>query len=181
MDMNKPDLSQYSEAETLRDGKQILIKAIHPVDKEELLEGFHRLSPQSVYFRMFTAKKDLTQDELESFTNIDFEDNMALVVWIEESGERNIIGGGRYSIFKREPAVVAEVAFSVVDIYQGQGIASLLLKHLIDIGRTQGVDEFYATVLPNNNAMLKVFEKSGLPVSVNRTRDETEVRLDLKQ
>ena len=179
--MNVTPLSEYAAVETIRDGKQISIKAISTEDKQELLEGFHRLSPKSVYFRMFSAKKDLTPAELEYYTNIDFKDNVALVVWLNEDGDENIIGGGRYSIFKREPAVSAEVAFSVLDTYQGLGIASFLLKHLVDIGRQAGVDEFYATVLPKNNAMLRVFEKSGLQDSVTRSTDEVEVRLLLNR
>ncbi len=181
MNINVEDLSEYSAVETLRDGKQISIKAISPEDREELLEGFHRLSSKSVYYRMFSAKKDLTPAELEYFTNIDFKDNVALVVWLNEEGEENIIAGGRYSVFKREPVVAAEIAFSVVDDYQGLGIASLVFQHLADIGRREGIDEFYATVLPRNAAMQRVFEKSGLQESVHRSADEFEIRMVLNK
>ena len=181
MDINIDKLNEYAAVENLRDGRKITIRAIRPMDKQELLKGFHRLSSESIYFRLFTFKKDLTEPELERLTHIDFKDDVGLVVWTEEDGKENLIGGGRYNIFRRQPLVSAEVAFSVVDDYHGKGIASLVLKHLAAIGRKQGVNEFYATVLPRNRAMLRVFEKSGLPSTVNQTRDEVEVHMQLNQ
>jgi ribosomal protein S18 acetylase RimI-like enzyme len=57
----------------------------------------------------------------------------------------------------------AEIAFAVVDQYQGQGIGAALMHHLAAIAQTAGLEELIAEVLPDNLAMLKVFEKSGFP------------------
>jgi ribosomal protein S18 acetylase RimI-like enzyme len=65
----------------------------------------------------------------------------------------------------------AEVAFAVVDEYQGQGIGAALMRHLAAIAREAGLKELVADVLPDNIPMLKVFEKSGLRVrSTKRER-----------
>ncbi len=58
----------------------------------------------------------------------------------------------------------AEIAFTVEEDYQGQGIASNILRHLINIAREKGVSQFEAYVLPENSAMLAVFARSGLPM-----------------
>jgi RimJ/RimL family protein N-acetyltransferase len=55
------------------------------------------------------------------------------------------------------------VAFLVIDTFQGLGIASRLFKHLVAIARTAGITHFEAEVLPANEAMLKVFSRSGIP------------------
>ena len=55
----------------------------------------------------------------------------------------------------------AEIAFVVVDAYQGQGIGTILMRHLAVLARDAGLKELVAEVLPENTAMLKLFEKFG--------------------
>jgi GNAT superfamily N-acetyltransferase len=71
--------------------------------------------------------------------------------------DRKFVGGARYVVTKPGEA---EVAFAVVDQYQGQGIGATLMRHLAAIAREAGLREFTAEVLPHNKAMLQVFEKS---------------------
>ena len=85
-----------------------------------------------------------------------------------------IVGGGRYFVVR--PGT-AEIAFAVVDEFQGQGLGSALMRHLITIARDAGLKEFVAEVLPDNAAMLKVFEKSGL--SLTRKREAQVVHVAL--
>ncbi len=58
----------------------------------------------------------------------------------------------------------AEVAFTVADRFQGQGMASIILAQMAEAARAVGIDVFEATVLPENAAMLEVFSGSGFPV-----------------
>jgi ribosomal protein S18 acetylase RimI-like enzyme len=60
------------------------------------------------------------------------------------------------------------VAFAVVDQYQRQGIGATLMHHLATIARSSGLRELVAEVMPDNTAMLKVFEKSGFGLSTKR-------------
>ena len=55
----------------------------------------------------------------------------------------------------------AEIAFVVVDAYQGQGIGTILMRHLALLARDAGLKELVAEVLPENTAMLKLFKKFG--------------------
>ncbi len=48
-----------------------------------------------------------------------------------------IIGGGRYIV---EQPGKAEIAFAVVDEYQGQGIGAALMRHLSGIAREAGLE-----------------------------------------
>jgi len=65
--------------------------------------------------------------------------------------------------------------------YHGQGIASILLKHFIRIDRYKGLVQFEAEVLSENNAMLKVFSRSGLPMKTKKQGGVTHVALGLKE
>jgi RimJ/RimL family protein N-acetyltransferase len=71
------------------------------------------------------------------------------------------------------------VAFAVVDQFQGQGFGSALLRLLSSLAREAGLQEFVAEVLPENAAMLKVFEKSGLEVATRRELQTIHVVLRL--
>ena len=99
-----------------------------------------------------------------------------VVAVVEVAGKPLIVGGGRYIV--AEPGR-AEIAFTVEDAHQGRGIASLLLRHLITIARAAGLKELFAEVLPDNTPMLKVFERSGLPMTRKRERDAVHVTLRL--
>ena len=57
----------------------------------------------------------------------------------------------------RDPAA-AEVAFAVADELQGRGIGTRLLERLAALAAEQGIERFVAEVLPDNRAMLGVFE-----------------------
>jgi ribosomal protein S18 acetylase RimI-like enzyme len=70
----------------------------------------------------------------------------------------------RYIIRDRDAVVrpgQAEIAFVVIDAYQGQGIGTILMRHLAILARDAGLRELIAEVLPENTAMLKVFKKFG--------------------
>ena len=73
----------------------------------------------------------------------------------------------------------AEIAFTVEEDYQGQGIASSLLRHLIQIARAKGLARLDAEVLASNRSMLAVFSRSGLPMKTERLDDVVLVTLAL--
>jgi GNAT superfamily N-acetyltransferase len=74
---------------------------------------------------------------------------------------------------------MAEVAFAVVDDYQGKGIGAALLWHLALLARQAGLKEFSAEVLADNVPMLKVLERSGLKFSSKRSADVVHASLQL--
>ncbi len=161
-DGNGDEARQYEAEVVLRDGGSIYIRAIRPDDKARLVAHFQRLGQRSVYFRFFGAKKRLTDEELRRFTEPDFVRHVALVATLREGEAEHIIGVGRYIVHNGDSR--AEVAFAVADEHQGRGIGTLLLEHLAPLARANGITEFEAEVLGENNQMLEVFAKSGFVV-----------------
>ena len=53
------------------------------------------------------------------------------------------------------------------------------MKHIAGIARQAGITEFTVELLPDNIPILKVFEKSGLPVEVRLDPEGVHVTLDL--
>jgi len=150
--------ADYSVVERLRDGRTIEVRALRPDDKDNMLAAVDRTSVQSLRRRFFVPKRGLSDKEIAFFMNIDFTDHVALVAQIDEDGRPVIAGGGRYIV--TQPGQ-AELAFVVVDAYQGKGIGTALMRHLVAIGRDAGLKELTAEVLPENAAMLKVFTAFG--------------------
>jgi GNAT superfamily N-acetyltransferase len=144
----------------------VTVRAIRPNDRRRLDEAFAKLEPGSVYTRFFGHRGQPSEEELRAATEVDFESTVALVVTVPDgAGDETIIGAGRY-ILHGSPGAGggAEVAFTVEEDFQGQGMAGLLLRHLALIARAQGVSELTAEVLPTNRGMLAVFGRSGLPL-----------------
>src|SRR5215213_5076196 len=159
------EAAKYSVVMVLRNGLRVEIRALRPDDRADLIAAVGRASAQSFYRRFFGVRRDFTEQEIAFFSAVDFIDHVALVAVVEEGGRPTIVGGGRYIVVQPGKA---EVAFAVIDQYQGQGIGAMLMHHLAVIARSAGLQELIAEVLPDNISMLKVFEKSGLDLSTKR-------------
>lgn len=169
-------LADYSNVERLRDGRPIEIRALRPDDRAEMLAAIGRTSTQSLQRRFFAPKKGFSEQEMAFFLNIDFDNHVALVAQIDEDGHPAIAGGGRYIVVRPGKA---EIAFMVVDAYQGQGIGTILMRHLAALARDAGLKELVAEVLPENTAMLKVFKKFGFGPGSKREPQVVHLALQL--
>jgi RimJ/RimL family protein N-acetyltransferase len=179
--MNRDDIANYSVVEQLRD-RTATVRAIRPEDNGLLLEAFKGLEIGSIYMRFFGPRKEPTERELVQATEVDFLRHVALVVCVRENAGEGIIGVGRYFVIEGpNPPSAAEIAFVVEEDYQGQGVASILFKHLLLIGREQGLTRFEADVLPGNRKMLRVFERAGLPVETKTSSDSIHMTIFLNK
>jgi acetyl coenzyme A synthetase (ADP forming)-like protein len=155
----------------LRDGTSLRLRAIRPDDKERLADHFRRLGPESVRHRFLGMRKDLTTQELERFTEPDFDRHVALVGTQEGAAGEAIVVVGRY--FRLEPGADgvarAEFALAVADGWHGRGAGTVMLEHLSRLASAAGVERFEADVLGDNLPMLRVLAHLGFEVS-GRTR-----------
>jgi RimJ/RimL family protein N-acetyltransferase len=170
------EVAKFSAIETLRDGRRVEIRALRHEDRNGLEQAVSRASAESLRRRFFSIRRHFSEQEMEFFSDIDFVGHVALVAVAEEGRGPVIVGGGRYIVL--EPGR-AEVAFALIDEYQGQGIGAALMRHLAAIARDAGLKELIAEVLPENTAMLKVFKKSGLHPTTRREADIMHVTLQL--
>jgi GNAT superfamily N-acetyltransferase len=179
MDTTPEALRSYTSRDRLRDGRDLLVRAIRPGDKSALLDGLHRLSADSAYFRFFQSKREPSPEELVYFTEADFNNHVALVAIVTEESPL-FVGVGRYFVCEDSGQVrAAEISFAVDDAHHGLGIATILLQHLARIARAAAISEFRASVLASNQKMLRVLAHSGLPSQHTTEGDVVEVRLSL--
>src|SRR5208337_3498253 len=156
------DARKYCVEARMLDGAPVLIRAIRPDDQDRLHDHFRGLSEQSVYFRFMGLKRDLSPDDLKRLTELDFNNHVGLAATVTDNGRERFVGVGRY-IRGADPRR-AEVAFAVLDEFQGHGIGTLLLDHLGLIADANGVADFEADVLGENRQMLEVLAQSGFEI-----------------
>ena len=145
------------------------MRAFKAEDRTDFLAAAERTGPLTRYRRFFALKPKFSEREMNFFLNVDLDKHVALIALMDEAGRQIIVAAGRYIVIQPQKA---EVAFTVIDQYQRQGIAPILLRHLIGIARSAGLNTLIAEVLSENMQMLKVFEKSGLPVQTSRDHPE---------
>ena len=151
------------EDAALKDGTKVHLRPIRDTDEAGLLALYDRLSPESLYFRFF-AVPDKDLGKIAYLTHVDYERRYAVVA--ETAGA--VVGIARWESLADRPGHV-EVAFTVADDFQGRGLGSILFRRLAVLARARGITVFEAEVLKNNERMLRVFEKTGLPTA---TRDQ---------
>ena len=152
--MSAPD--NYSATERLRDGREVEIRALRPDDKDDMLAAVGRTGMQSLQRRFFVVKRGFSDKEIAYFMNIDFANHVALAALAEEDGRKLIIGGGRYIV--TDPGK-AEIAFVVIDDYQGQGLGRTMLGRLAAAALQRGVARLRALIVPDNAPVLGMLRK----------------------
>jgi GNAT superfamily N-acetyltransferase len=167
---------KYSVIETLRDGHRLEIRALTSDDRSDLIAAVARTSAESLRRRFFVPKRSFTDQETAFFLNVDFVNHVALVAVLEEGDRPVIAGGGRYIVVRPGEA---EIAFAVVDHYQGHGVGKALMRHLAAIAQAAGLKRLSGEVLAENLPMLRLFEQSGLRMRTKREADVLHVTLRL--
>lgn len=164
------DARDYSANEVLRDGRAVTLRAIRASDKQAMLDAFHGLEARTIYLRLFSAQGEPTEQTLRDWTEVDFSRLVRLVVCLPRAeGGEQIIGGASFAMLEPgHPEAGAEVSFTLEEDFQGQGLGGKLLAHLARIARSYGITRFVAEVLPENRAMLAVFERSGFAMTHRR-------------
>ncbi len=157
----------------LADGHTVRVRPIMPGDADALVRFHHRQSAESIYFRYFSPRPELSARDVRHFTTVDHHDRVAFVALAMDE----IIAVARYERYRGTDT--AEVAFFVDDDHHGRGLASLLLEYLAAAGLENGLRRFSATTLPNNRKMLGVFSAAGYEVSTRLDDGVVEVGFDI--
>ena len=146
----------------LKEGALVSFRAIHPTDAARIRDLFYGVSAETLYTRFMSRMKWISAEQVRDFVYIDHRNEVAIVGTIEEADGEHIIAVGRYYLDPKTNR--AEVAFIIDDHWQGRGIGSFLLGHLITIAKRNGIAGFTAEVLRENRAMQSVFNHSGCQV-----------------
>jgi GNAT superfamily N-acetyltransferase len=174
------DPHEFVCTDTLRNGLAVTIRSLRADDRERMAAAIRLLDRQSIYFRLFSYRSELTEAGLDRVMNFDPARVAALVVTTRKGDEEILIGSGRFvECGEHAGRRTAEVAFMVEEDYHSLGIAGRLLRHLAALARERGIAMFEADVLSENKSMLAVFARAGWPMETRRDGGTTHVLLTL--
>lgn len=152
---------------TLRDGRRIQIRHSRAEDAESVAQAMATASTRTLRNRFFSALHSLPLTELRALLGANSTDACCLVAMLDG----RVIGGARF-VRLGDPAS-AEIAVTVHDTFQGQGLGTALMRELIGIARQRGIRLFTGEALNDNQAIVALLSRFG-PVRI--TRQEPGVR-----
>ncbi len=154
-----PYPSNWASHFQLEDGCEITIRPIRPEDAEIESEFVRRLSEEARYFRFMQSLRELSQELLVRFTQLDYHRELALIATTVVDGKETEVGVARF--FPNPDAVSAEFAIVVADDWQQHGVGTRLMGVLIEAAREKGFTRLEGAVLAQNAKMLQFTEKLG--------------------
>lgn len=161
-----------------RDGRRFPMRPIRPEDTQLIDTALENTAPEDLRMRFLSPLRRLPRQLAARLTQIDYDREMAFVVFTDES-QTEVAGVGRLSEDPNRER--AEYAVLVRTDRQGLGLGYALMAHLVAYAKSRGVGELFGHVLRENAPMLDLCEQFGF----TRERIEgepgvVEVILDLK-
>jgi acetyltransferase len=159
-----------------QDGERLLIRPIRPEDAEAHAALFASLSPEDVRMRFFSAIRELAPEQIARMTQVDYQREIAFIAVRESqaadgTARAETLGVSR--LVREPPGTGGEFAVLVRGDMKGRGLATRLMRKLIDWGRGQGMTEISGRILAENEAMLAFGRRLGF--QLRRAPDEPEV------
>lgn len=179
-----PYPKKYETLWKLQDGRTVLLRPIKPEDEPLWLEMFQNFSEESIRYRFFQILKDTPHEVRVRYCNIDYDREIAIVAETSEEGRRKILGVTRLSIDPDGKS--GEIAFILVDKWQGLGLGTKMVDYVIEIAKDIGIETIYAIMLPDNYRAVNLTRKMGFKIehledgTVKGTLDLTEEELSVQ-
>lgn len=146
-------------AVALRDGARLLVRPVLPSDRGKLADAQPGFSPESHYRRFFSAPP-LSEKVIGYLIDVDYYDHFAWIALAADEPDEPGVASARY-IREQDAPATAEVAFSVIDDYQGRGLGAFLFGALAVAATENGVHRFRARVLAENEPMRAILRRAG--------------------
>ncbi|WP_299310497.1 GNAT family N-acetyltransferase [uncultured Halomonas sp.] len=161
-----PYPEELREWVTLKNGWEVEVRPIRAEDAP-LIANFHRqLSEESIRFRYFHNKSDLTQRDLSMLSHINYDRQMAFIAeHLLEDGSKEMLGVVR--VWNDPDNIRTEFSVIIRDDLQGLGIGSLLMNKMIDYCRSVGTLEMIGKIMVDNHPMRALMKHLGFKQRYN--------------
>lgn len=170
---------------TTRSGVKLKIRLMRPDDADRLIEFFYKLSPESRWRRFHTNVEHVSIELVErragELAEVDNKTLVGAVVatYEDEEGE-HIVGSVRLARNPDTPdSPEAEAAVVVRDDFQGQGVATELMRRLVLLAKHMKVKTIVAEFQPDNEGAIRLFRELNLPSTYQVNHGETIMRIEV--
>nr|WP_283101679.1 bifunctional acetate--CoA ligase family protein/GNAT family N-acetyltransferase [Halomonas populi] len=165
---------------TLKNGMNVEVRPIRAEDAP-LITAFHtQLSEESIRFRYFHHKADLTKRDLSMLAQINYDRQMAFIAEHErDDGSRQMLGVVR--VWNDPDNIRTEFSIIIRDDMQGQGLGSLLMNKMIRYCKGVGTLEMFGKVMADNFPMRNLMKHLGFRLRYNMEEQVMDVTLPLNE
>ena len=160
----RPYPKHLEETVTLKDGDTVWLRPVRSGDEAAHARFFDRLDPQDVYFRFFSHVHKYDLSQIERYTRIDYDREMAFIAVREDaSGSTETLGVVR--AVTDASNLLAEYAIIVRPDLQGKGLGRALMEKVIRYCREKGTARLLGYILQPNSAMLRMAASLGFEIA----------------
>ncbi len=161
----RPYPSRYVSQWTAKDGSPVTIRPIRAEDEPALVKFHETLSDRTVYMRYLQPmllSDRVAHERLARIAHSDYNREITLIaeqVVDPATSTYAILGVGRLS--KIHGSNEARFTLLVNDQYQGKGVGKELIRRIIEVGKSEGLDRIEALIAPDNQVMQSLCQKLG--------------------
>ena len=169
---------EYEKTITLKNGTEILLRPVKPIDERMVQEFFYSMSSREVYYRFLHSIKAFPRKDMQRMVNIDYHREMSVLALAGEFSRREVAGVGRYVLDDSE---YPEVDFAVKDKFQGLGLGRIIMEYIVGIARHRGFKGIHAVVMSENQASLHILTHLGYAVTGVMSQGVIEAKIHFDQ
>lgn len=156
---------------------------VRPIRAEDapLITSFHtQLSEESIRFRYFHHKADLTKRDLSMLASINYDRQMAFIAeHHRDDGGKEMLGVVR--VWNDPDNIRTEFSIIIRDDMHGQGLGSLLMDKMIRYCKSVGTLEMVGKVMVDNHPMRALMKQLGFRMHYNMEEQVVDVSLPLNE
>lgn len=169
---------------TLENGMHVEIRPVRGEDAP-LISGFHsRLSEESIRFRYFHHKADLSKRDLSVLAQINYDRQMAFIA--EHSGADSTVDDakemlGVVRVWNDPDNIRTEFSIIIRDDLHGQGLGSILMTKMIRYCKGVGTLEMVGKIMIDNQPMRTLMKHLGFTCRYNMEEQVIDAVLRLNE
>jgi RimJ/RimL family protein N-acetyltransferase len=173
-----PELGELQLKEISIQGDTFYLRPLNPADERQLQEFFYSHTKETLRLRYNYIPQGMSRQNSCDLVSVDQTKDLALTIVNQQGSKIAIEAVGRYYL---NPDNTCEVAFVTRENQQGKGMASRLMKQMIDIAKQRHISKMVAFVRSENKPMISVFEQFEFKRVFNPDPAEVELVLFLEE
>jgi acetyltransferase len=154
---DKGDFGLSESHKTIPGGERVLIRRLRPEDMALYPDFLADVSAEDLRLRFFAHIAELSAEEIDKLTHLDYRHEMAFIALDEDTGQML----GLVRLKEELDEKTAEFAILVRSRLKGHGLGWLLMRRVIDYAKEKGLRRVYGDVLVENTAMLQMCAELG--------------------
>lgn len=164
-----------------RSGRPAVVRPIRGEDEPRHLEFYNKLSPESIRMRYFYSRGVPTHQELASWTQIDYDREMAFIVSAPSLDGQGPETLGVVRVVTDPDNIKSEFSIVIRDDLQGEGLGVILMRKAVEYCKSRNTLMIEGSTLPTNKGMQGLAMKLGFTNTFNMEEEVVDMKMMLNE